>query len=176
MPKFAIAAPGSLASQRIAKLERENAQLRAENAELRKQVEEAKGKQAPAEEDIPPPMPANPFHGHNNQRNKKHPVARMSNLKCSFPPCGQYGHNENNCQLRIKNDLEKIATECENGWHKPHLHDSMCKWRCQWCKLHLHEDYVRATYPTEFTKERLKEQANHRNLIKKYTSRSIISL
>jgi len=173
MPKFAISAPGSLASQRIKQLERRGAELELEIEELRKKLERAK---IAPDEELPPPQPEFPFHGHHNQRNRKHPVARMSNLKCSFPPCGQYGHNENNCQLRIKNDLEKIATECENGWHKPHLHDSMCKWRCQWCKLHLHEDYVRATYPTEFERERAKEQANHEKLIKKYTSRTCISL
>jgi len=168
MPKFAIAAPGSCASQRIAKLEKENKELREELESVRAQLREAMGEfEAPrlTPEDVP-------YHGHYAQRGKKHPVAVMSKLKCAFPACGQYGHNENNCQLRIKNDLEKIATECTNGYHKPYLHDSLCKWRCQWCKIHLHEDYVQCMYPNEFRRERAKESANHRKIMNKYTSRA----
>jgi hypothetical protein len=56
------------------------------------------------------------------------------------------------------------------------LHDSICKWRCQWCKIHLHEDYVQAAYPTEFARERAKEQKNHRSILNKYTSRTRHSL
>jgi len=170
LPKFAIAAPGSAASQRISKLEKENAQLREELESLRQELREARGDTAPSRE-LPPDVPV-PYHGHYRQRGKTHPVAMLSELKCSFPACGQYGHTENNCQLRVKNDMEKIATECQNGWHKPHLHDSMCKWRCQWCRIHLHEDYVQCMYPTEFIRERAKEAANHRKIVRKYTTRA----
>jgi len=173
MPKFALAAPGSAASQRIAKLEKENEALRREVESLRKRAELAEAQiQKNSEEDVPPPPPREfPFHGHFGQRRNKHPVAKMALIRCGFPSCGQYGHSEANCQLRVKNDQEAIATKCSEGWHMPHLHDSMYKWRCQWCKMHLHEDYVRAAYPMEFNKERAKERANDHKLKAKYTSR-----
>jgi len=172
MPKFAIAAPGSAASQRIARLEEENKQLRIELTSLKAQLVKASEAEPASEEVPPPPKQEIPHHGHHSQRKKPHPVAIMSIQRCTFPGCGQRGHHEKNCQIRMKHDLEKIATECENGWHKPYLHDSMCKWRCQWCAMHLHEDYVQAMYPTEFIKERAKEAANHRKLMRQYTSRA----
>lgn len=39
--RFVVAAPGSLASQRIAKLERENAELKNQVEQLRKRADEA---------------------------------------------------------------------------------------------------------------------------------------
>jgi len=158
-------------SQRITKLEKENQQLRDELNALKAKLASAEGEfEAPS--DPPTGSSRIPYHGHHSQRGKTHPVAVVSKLKCSFPPCGQYGHNENNCQLRIKSDLEKIATECENGYHKPYLHDSLCIWRCQWCKMHLHEDYVNSMYPNEFVRERAKQAASNRKNMRKYTSRA----
>jgi len=174
MPQFSFAAPGSLASQRISRLEKENRELKNEVESLRKRAELAEAMYAgkALEEDVPPPPPPGlPFHGHKCQKNVKHPKVQLAHLKCGFPGCGNLGHTEHNCQLRLRYDLRMIAENCQEGWHKPYLHDSMYMWRCQWCKLHLHEDYVQVAYPTEFAKERSKVAAFHRKSTAKYTSR-----
>lgn len=54
----------------------------------------------------------------------------------------------------MEHHYDMMEKKCRRGFHKPHLHDHLDLFRCEWCLTHLHKDYVRVWYPREYSYER----------------------
>lgn len=95
----------------------------------------------------------------------QHPVFRPNRTKCAF--CGEFGHTLLYCRERLELNEGLSRKFCVKGWHLPHLHDDADVWRCQWCSLHLGDNYVWDNYPTVAKEEYAKFKAR-RKMVQKY--------
>jgi len=121
MPKFALASPGSLASQRISRLEGENEALRKEIFRLREEMR-AYSKKGSSTEWVQVPIPP------------------RRNITCSF--CRKSGHHLDQCVSAFVDRINKMHSHCEYGCHSPYQHGG--EWRCNWCGKHLNEQEVKS--------------------------------
>lgn len=96
-----------------------------------------------------------------------HPRYEPCNVKCSYCKC--VGHSLMNCRRRLDHHHDMMHLHCKEGWHKPHLHDNLHLWRCEWCLMHLHETYVREWYPEYYTSERARISGFLRRNLKTYS-------
>lgn len=126
MPKFAIAAPGSMASQRVTRLEKENKDLRQEVADLRAQLAQLSVK------DDSDTLPNVEYHM------VRVPKPPCRHFHCNF--CKEWGHTVDQCVPRFIYAIEKMHTHCQKGIHSPYQHDR--DWRCNWCGKHLKDQEV----------------------------------
>lgn len=97
-----------------------------------------------------------------------HPIYRPELVRCKY--CTSYGHSLMNCRKRMDHHYEMMEKNCQKGWHKPHLHDRLDLWRCEWCLTHLHESYVKEWYPDSFKWERKRVSEQLRKNLATYTS------
>lgn len=96
-----------------------------------------------------------------------HPVYNPERVICSF--CRSRGHSLMNCFERMKLHRLRMETHCKHGWHKPHLHDRLDLWRCEWCLMHLKTSYVKRWYPDAFDSERKKTAAQLARNLARYS-------
>lgn len=96
-----------------------------------------------------------------------HPIYRPERVVCSF--CGSRGHSLMNCFERMKLHHRRMDSHCKHGWHKPHLHDRIDLWRCEWCLTHLKTSYVRRWYPEAYESERKKTAAQLAKNLARYS-------
>jgi len=121
MPRFALSPPGSLASQRLARLEGENEALRKEIFRLRDEMR-ALTKKGSSTEWVEIPIPP------------------RRNITCSF--CRKSGHHVDQCVSAFVDRINKMHSHCEFGCHSPYQHGG--EWRCNWCGKHLGEKEVKS--------------------------------
>lgn len=94
-----------------------------------------------------------------------HPKFDPAAIRCDY--CKQCGHSLDYCPKRLENNYKVAMKWCTQGWHSPKLHDDRRVWRCKFCAMHLHEEYVWEVYPKECMKEEEKF-FKHRLQIDKY--------
>jgi len=156
MPKFAVAAPGSLASQAltsrdklIAKLQAELKEKEREFSDLRAELRVAREtsrlvSRSPPEQEVPCPDEVEEA----IRVLESYSYTVKEKVTCTF--CKKRGHNVQNCYRRTLNQCDKIKTHCQFGWHKPFTHDNPEIWRCVWCYKHFETEYVARHYPKEY--------------------------
>lgn len=138
MPKFALAAPGTAASQRITRLEKENDELKKEIAELRASLARCSvscssvASDSASESSCDPPRPG--------YRMVEVPAPPFRPFTCSF--CHERGHTIDQCIPAFLDRIEKMWTHCMYHYHSPYQHDR--EWRCNWCGKHLCEEEVKS--------------------------------
>lgn len=93
-----------------------------------------------------------------------HPRFSPGSVRCSY--CHTVGHSLHNCFQRMKHHHEMMRTHCANGFHKPHLHDQVNIWRCEWCLMHLYSSYVKKHYPEHWKYEPRKVIAQREKIAK----------
>lgn len=95
----------------------------------------------------------------------KHPKFDPKKIWCDY--CKQNGHSLDFCADRLKMNQKVAAQWCTKGYHSPKLHDDRRVWRCKFCAMHLHEEYVWEVYPNECAAEEEKF-FKHRLQVEKY--------
>lgn len=104
---------------------------------------------------------------HGGDKPDDHPIYHPERVRCSF--CGSRGHSLMNCFERMKLHHRRMDSHCKHGWHKPHLHDRLDLWRCEWCLTHLKTSYVKRWYPEAFDTEMRKTAAQLARNLARYS-------
>lgn len=94
-----------------------------------------------------------------------HPKFNPAAITCDYCKCT--GHSLDYCPKRLETNQKMALKWCTQGWHAPKLHDDRRVWRCKYCAMHLHEEYVWAEYPKECMEEEEKF-FKHRLQVEKY--------
>jgi len=149
MPRFAMAAPGSAASQRIKRLEEENAKLRQALADLQashdalKRVAfrpRSKASSDASDSEVSSESSCAVVSARPGYRMVEVPVPPFRPFDCSF--CHERGHTIDQCVPAFLDRIEKMWTHCIYHYHSPYQHDR--DWRCNWCGKHLCEEEVKS--------------------------------